>query len=741
MDVIRVHQILSYLVSLCGATCLYFAEPEDTPPYPIVAMILALLAHELCDRRRRFFIPKILSDLLTVTLVVAIFVKFTGITLTFLTDLGRLLIYMQIIRWFRPKSIGDYWSLYSLSLLQVGIACTVNKTQAFGAMVVVYVGLAMLAMTMFVIRQHGALSSFASTRAVPKPPPLILRGLTWGRLGSLMALLFICGAVFAYPIFRLMPRVQVDVGQINVRGDTGGITTIGYSEEVRLDETSKTVVNNEDVVLEIRANDANGKPTTIPGEMLWRGSVFNDYAGPNWVPPNNNFAGPQPMSDSRTVKDDEIELVIERKGRLRELVFCPLGLHWVKHESAESLIDFYPWYQLVRINRSSTPRRRNNYIMHVASDFGSKKFKNPSPHSSEYLARVTSVSNSLTRLNKLVEELMKDIPKNETQKRIDRLMAYLMTDGELSYMIEHEPGEQGVDPIEDFLFRKKRGNCEYFASALALMLRSAGVPSRLVNGFKGADYYESGKYYQVRQLHAHSWVEAYFTDRAEWVTLDPTPGDARDQQLEAARTSSNIFQRAYEQVTAWWFRNVMNYGQTDQQADLSQLAESLSNLFGLTVTEVTQLAKDTPAMLTSSHFWSSGRGFIWLFALIFSAVVIWNMKFWMNSIRVFFSRLWRRRALNDFPLYDRWLLLLEKLHIDRQKHETPRELAARVSKTWQIIEPASSFADLPVKLIDSYYAVRYGKRQMDATELIELSNRLEHLHINRKIYFTTNGRK
>ena len=66
-----------------------------------------------------------------------------------------------------------------------------------------------------------------------------------------------------------------------------------------------------------------------------------------------------------------------------------------------------------------------------------------------------------------------------------------------------------LDPVEDFLVNRKSGHCEYFASALALLLRSVDIRSRIVNGFKGGDWNDLTETLNVRQKHAHSWVEAY----------------------------------------------------------------------------------------------------------------------------------------------------------------------------------------------------------------------------------------
>ena len=93
-----------------------------------------------------------------------------------------------------------------------------------------------------------------------------------------------------------------------------------------------------------------------------------------------------------------------------------------------------------------------------------------------------------------------------------------------------------LDPVEDFLVNRKSGHCEYFASALALLLRSVNIRSRVVNGFKGGDWNELTETLNVRQKHAHSWVEAYVGLRTPdripiWITLDPTPAAERKQSI------------------------------------------------------------------------------------------------------------------------------------------------------------------------------------------------------------------
>lgn len=79
-----------------------------------------------------------------------------------------------------------------------------------------------------------------------------------------------------------------------------------------------------------------------------------------------------------------------------------------------------------------------------------------------------------------------------------------------------------ADPLADFLFVRKEGYCEYFASAMAVMLRSQGTPARVVTGFQSGYFNPVSGMQVIRASDAHAWVEAWFEDRG-WTTFDPTP--------------------------------------------------------------------------------------------------------------------------------------------------------------------------------------------------------------------------
>lgn len=126
----------------------------------------------------------------------------------------------------------------------------------------------------------------------------------------------------------------------------------------------------------------------------------------------------------------------------------------------------------------------------------------------------------------------------------------------------NSPSTSKPDPLDDFLFESKRGHCEFYSTAMAVMLRSVGVPTRNVTGFLGGTYNSFGRFYAVRQGDAHSWIEAWIEGRG-WETFDPTPAAQVTPQgkLDNAWTTMRDF---FEATSQRWDRHVVGYDLTQQ---------------------------------------------------------------------------------------------------------------------------------------------------------------------------------
>jgi hypothetical protein len=159
------------------------------------------------------------------------------------------------------------------------------------------------------------------------------------------------------------------------------------------------------------------------------------------------------------------------------------------------------------------------------------------------------------RIAGLAQEIAGDLSPAEQAARIERHLSQ-----EYEYTLDLM-GFDSSQPLEDFLFENRRGHCEYFASSMVVMLRSLGVPARLVTGFVGGEYNPFEEYYVVRLSNAHAWVEGYSPDLG-WQVYDPTPPAGRPGSQSWGFGS--LFGQAYDYLLFRWDRYVLTYGLYDQ---------------------------------------------------------------------------------------------------------------------------------------------------------------------------------
>jgi protein-glutamine gamma-glutamyltransferase len=138
------------------------------------------------------------------------------------------------------------------------------------------------------------------------------------------------------------------------------------------------------------------------------------------------------------------------------------------------------------------------------------------------------------------------------------------------------PSGSAKNPLYDFLFVSKRGHCEFYSTAMAVMLRTLGVPTRNVTGFIGGTYNRFARSYAVRQGDAHSWVEVYLDDTG-WTRFDPTPPASAAPQSEISGVLA--FVRDFvEATTQRWNRHVIGYDLKQQVGLLRSVHRGYSAL-------------------------------------------------------------------------------------------------------------------------------------------------------------------
>ncbi|NCG22352.1 MAG: hypothetical protein GWP91_25330, partial [Rhodobacterales bacterium] len=155
---------------------------------------------------------------------------------------------------------------------------------------------------------------------------------------------------------------------------------------------------------------------------------------------------------------------------------------------------------------------------------------------------------------------------------IDRVANYLRD----NYDYTRAPRDVGEDePLSTFLFDRRTGHCEYFASAQALLLRNLDVPARLVNGFVGGDLDPIDGRLVVRRHHAHSWVEAWNGER--WRVVDATPG-------AGAPVGPSLLAGIGEWIQGLWVSHILGFDGARQTAALTTIGSSFQRVSGQTHT-------------------------------------------------------------------------------------------------------------------------------------------------------------
>jgi transglutaminase-like putative cysteine protease len=158
------------------------------------------------------------------------------------------------------------------------------------------------------------------------------------------------------------------------------------------------------------------------------------------------------------------------------------------------------------------------------------------------------------------------------------------------------PSGGAKNPLDDFLFVSKRGHCEFYSTAMAILLRTQGVPTRNVNGFIGGTFNRFGRYYAVRQGDAHSWVEVYI-DGKGFVRFDPTPPSDAAPQSEI--TGVLAFVRDMVEAAAQrWDRNVVGYDMRQQVSLLRAVRDRYGELKKKSKVASSMLASPRRTLLT-----------------------------------------------------------------------------------------------------------------------------------------------
>lgn len=638
--------------------------------------------------------------------------------LALLPYMGPLVMAALLVKVFGPRDAGDFWRLQGLGLMQVGLGCVLDGGPLFGGMMVGYLASAIACLAL-----RYRLSTLGDRRE---------RSAWW--LLSFTPRWMLLIAVPALLLFLITPRRDTSAWEpLNTfRSGSNKSRVQGGSEEINLNGTGRIELDDE-IALQVVAADAAGQPKRdLPADQRWRGVVLDWYEKGKWrmthaLPVNPLRRGPRELPDfgpgqfflTFTLQPRQAgSLVLADPIRFGS----PEARHPVCTLSEDGRPRLFNEQAGTMVPLQANERRTYRYCQVVPALKDSSRIFAEGVQGGPYVQRLTSQNVpglqewTLDLLRQLASQPRYHLPEgvrsalaqppnsflldpDQWESVARALTDYLALSGEFTYSLNITRYDLSLDPIMDFLRHVKQGHCERYATALALMLRSLGIPARVVKGFHGFDP-QGGGSYLVRHRHAHAWVEILVPHSKsrpptfDWLTLDPTPAESASSgsSLSLARLWEGIQQRCLQ---SWQFF-IVEYN-ADEQADLW----------------------DT---------FTSGRGLGVLVKLgAAAAASVAGFAAWL------LLRRWpRRRRANGYRISGTASFYLRLVHI-LERHaslrprfgQTPREYG-EAARDFLLMRPTwATLAELPLRVVGLFYQVRFGGKPLSEGERQTLDEELD----------------
>lgn len=540
--------IFTHLMALAGFVSISLTGAAGLPLSVIFSAALLLSFYN--ERfGKDYYLGHGFSNALALLLVlyIASGVLFLGRDL--LRGIIEFLILLQALKLLCRKRMRDVTQIYALSFFQfiAGTVITVNFT--FSAAFVVYMAVAVCAVIVFEMRR-SALESDAQAGEDPRlvTPPF---------LGTAF-LLSVCILLTSALIFVSVPRLRGSYFSSGLLS-TGELRS-GFSDEVRLGRVGEIKLDGSPVMM-VRVLDRD--ISDVPYPLYWRGVALDEFDGVSWRSGGLGYRTYKPDSEGRftvgstAARDNDM---LEQ-----EIITEPIDTDVLFSANIPAAFSSVPGGRVSELNDSYSLRDRMSYRIkyralsniHTPSPRELRSDRSPDNEDMETYLRLPDLSGR-------VRDLALEITSSD-DNRYDKALSvkrYLLT----NYSYTRTLGRGASEfPLEEFLFGGKEGHCEYFATAMVILLREAGVPSRIVNGFVGGTPNEHGNFYLVRESDAHSWVEVYFPGHG-WVSFDPTPEgrDNPDGGFLAVAASYVDYLRFR------WNRYVIDFSERDQMRLLTE---------------------------------------------------------------------------------------------------------------------------------------------------------------------------
>src|SRR6202046_3950503 len=487
-----------YLLVLMGFGAVSSTGVREFPTTLLVGVALSLRCVCLPGRR-----PVVISERWTTPLTVAYFLFYAAdyfvLSRSFLAATVHLVLFAVVIRTFSLRRDRDYTMLAVLAFLMILASAVLTVDSVF---LFFFAGFMLMTVATFILMEMRRSEQAAKFQARHSNDAHEHRHLAFAlaRATPALVLMILVGAGAG---FFLLPRMSANyLGGYSYGNDL----STGFSDRVQLGRIGQIQQSNA-VVMHIQiSGDKRGQAA-----LHWRGVALSNFDGKNWSNPHEQYS-------LQREADGAFSVPMFSQG----VAPASEGGRQAARGTVPHLIHYRVLLEPIGTNVFFLDSKHAVNLYEADSDMA-----RPTP------GQLRSAGDSLPQFVgaylRVPELLDPRIPRLAAQvsgaasNRYDKAVAletYLKTHYGYTLQLLRSPV---ADPLANFLFERKQGHCEYFASSMAVMLRTLQIPARLVNGFRSDEFNDVTGNYVVRAKNAHSWVEAFFPGYG-WITFDPTPG-------------------------------------------------------------------------------------------------------------------------------------------------------------------------------------------------------------------------
>ena len=638
------------------------------------------------------------------------------------------LIWLIVAKSYNRRAARDWQQMYLLAFLMLVAGSVLNAELTYGLSFLGFVIASTWALTLFHLRREmedNLLVKHAADRASERVEVrriLDSRRIVGGRFFVGTAALSFGVFLGAAIVFLALPRVGFGFF-LKTRG---GLTLAGFSDGVKLGGHG-VIKDDPTVVMRVEIDPKYGGRGAP--DIHWRGVAFDRYRDGQWSRSVGKAPGTRQTLESynrprerrtllwggRALPVPEIEELAQTAVK-QEIWLDPLDSDVLFGASNPRIVE-YPR----SLRRRKIPVENNDevrlehgstihYTVYSELDPPNPDELRASPPGPLPAGFEIYVENSQTPqerpprhpITKRTRDLALRItaPFNNNYDKAVAIQRYLTQNYTYTLQLA-DPGDD--EAVDFFLFDRKKGHCEFFASAFAVLAREANIPTRQVNGFLGGEWNEYQSYVAVRAGDAHSWDEVFFPDGGSfresgrivpsgvWVTFDPTPPANRNQLDRGGTGWRARLGRLMDTLKFQWSKWVIEYDLSSQLALFKGIGSKLK-----------AAAAAVKGAIIDAKDWAVHHWYFSLLAVAAIAFVIVRRRKVALPQATAGPRRDRTRS-TVAEIYHRTLKDLAKHGAGRGTAETPREHAARFAT-----QPWGTHV---AELTDLYYAAEWGQKR------------------------------